>query len=67
MTGIKIKLEATRLEAELLRRALKIAETQERKRACFAADEMDYNEAQDMATAFNALRKSILHEMKKGA
>ena len=40
-----IKLEVTILEAELLMRALKIAEKQEHKRVCYAADDLDANEA----------------------
>lgn len=66
MSRTKITLEVTILEAELLRRALKIAEKQERKRACYADNEMDANEAQDTAAVFNALRNAILHEVKKG-
>ena len=66
MSRIKIKLEVTILEAELLMRALKIAEKQERKRACGAADDLDANEAQETAVAFNTLRNVILHEVKKG-
>ena len=66
MSRIKIKLEVSILEAELLRRALKIAEKQERKRACYAADEMECNEAQDTAAAFNALRNVISRVVEKG-
>ena len=61
-----IKLEFTKLGAELLMRALKIAEKQERKRACCAADDLDANEAQETAFAFNALRDIISREVKKG-
>lgn len=61
-----IKLEVTKLEAELLMRALKIAEKQEHKRACCADDDLDAYEAQETAVAFNALRNVIFHEVKKG-
>ena len=66
MSQSKIKLELTRLEAEVLMRALEIAEKQEHKKACSAVNEMDANEAQDTAAVFNALRNAILHEVKKG-
>ena len=61
-----IKLEFTKLGAALLMRALKIAEKQERKRACCAADDFDANEAEKTAFAFNALRDIISREVKKG-
>ena len=61
-----IKLEVTILEAELLMKALKIAEKQEHKRACFADDDLDAYEAQETAVAFKALRDVIFHEVKKG-
>lgn len=66
MSRTKIILEVTILEAQLLRRALKIAEKQECKRACYAADDLDANEAQETAFAFNALRNIISREVKKG-
>ena len=61
-----IKLEVTILEAELLMRALKIAEKQEHKRVCYAADDLDANEAQETAVAFNALRNIISRAVEKG-
>ena len=61
-----IKIELTRLDAGFIMKALKVAEKQERKKACHAANEMDCNEAQDIAVAFNALYNVILHEVKKG-
>ena len=61
-----IKLELTRIEAELLMSALKIAEEQKCITALHAADDMDYNEEQDMAVAFYALRNIISCEVEKG-
>lgn len=61
-----IKIELTRLEAGFIMKALKVAEKEERKKACHAANEMDANEAQDTAAVLYALLNSIYHEVKKG-
>lgn len=61
-----IKLELTRHDVALLMRALKIAKKQELMRVCYAADDLDANEAQEMVVAFDALRITILREAKKG-
>lgn len=61
-----IKLELTKLDAGFMIKALKVAEKEERKKACHAVNEMDANEAQEIAVAFNALRNAILHEVEKG-
>lgn len=61
-----IKLELTGLDAEFLMQALKIAEKQERKKACNAANEMEQEEAHNRILIFNALRNVIFHEVKKG-
>ena len=66
MSRSKIKLELTRLEAELLMRALKIAEKENSRNARYAADEMDQEEALNIAVVYYALRIIISRAVAKG-